>query len=443
MAEIEKQKTTATKGTDTARRVRAMVKDLYRGAQIAKTEGKKVAYVMVASQYDEIVRAMDIVPLATENYAGLCAAKRDGERFLLRAEADGYAQVLCGYTRIGLGFDSMRCELAATPEDAPDGGMPKPDMMLGSSSYCDPRFKWFQASGRFMNVPTYAIDVVAPPVDADLPRVRDHYIRYQTEQLQGLVRFLEQQTGKALDRERLWEAIRLGDEAWRWWYEVDRLRTAIPGPMPSQDHFSAMVPAFYYDGTQQALDFYKALYDEVKAKVENKAGVIPQEKYRLMMGGGLPPWHTLWIFNYFESFGAVFVIENVYRLYDPVVVPEEVRDPLEYLAWRSFLRFTQYYERARANSGNAQVERLLQMIRDYRIDGMVFHACRSCRATTIGQVHLKNMLGRCTDIPMMQLTSDMVDVRDYSEAQWKTQIGAFLEAVAASVGNRSRSLAGD
>jgi benzoyl-CoA reductase/2-hydroxyglutaryl-CoA dehydratase subunit BcrC/BadD/HgdB len=76
------------------------------------------------------------------------------------------------------------------------------------------------------------------------------------------------------------------------------------------------------------------------------------------------------------------------------------------------------------------VERLLGMIDRYAIDGVVFHACRSCRATTIGQVHYKNILGRYTDIPMMQLVSDMVDLRDYSEAQWKAQIGAFIETLA-------------
>ena len=164
--------------------------------------------------------------------------------------------------------------------------------------------------------------------------------------------------------------------------------------------------------------------------MENKIGVIPNEKYRILYGGGLPPWHTLWIFNYFESFGAVFAIERQYRAYDPVEVPSSVKDPVEFLAWRSFLRATQFYEKARANSGNPTVERLLGMIDRYAIDGVVFHACRSCRATTIGQVHYKNILGRYTDIPMMQLVSDMVDLRDYSEAQWKAQIGAFIETLA-------------
>jgi len=430
MEEKEQVKTTAVKGTDMARKVRGLVKQIYQSAHEAKQTGKKVAYFMVASQYDEIVRAMDVVPVPTENYAGLCAAKRDMDRFLLKAEADGYSQVLCSYVRIGLGFDSLRKELGDIPENSPDGGMPEPDMMLGSSAVCDPRYKWFQAAGRYLQVPTFSIDCVIPPVHADLKEVRDYYIQYQKEQLELLVKFLEEQTGKKMDRERLWETIRLSDEAYRLWYEIDRLRVAVPGPMPTQDHFNIMVPSYYYSGTQIATDFYQDLYHEVKSKVEKKIGVVPDEKYRVLYGGGLPPWHTLWIFNYFESFGAVFVMENVYRGSDPVEVPEHVKDPLEYLAWRYYLRYTQRHEKARNNSGSPAVERLLGYISDYKIDGVVFHACRSCRATTVGQVHSKNLLGEFTDIPMMQLVSDMVDLRDYSEAQWKAQIGAFIDALA-------------
>ena len=108
MEQARQEKTTAVKGTDTAREIRGLVKNIYKSAHEAKASGQKIAYFMVASQYDEIVRAMDVVPLPTENYAGLCAAKRDMDRFLLKAEADGYSQVLCSYARIGLGFDAMR-----------------------------------------------------------------------------------------------------------------------------------------------------------------------------------------------------------------------------------------------------------------------------------------------------------------------------------------------
>ena len=434
----EPAKTTAVKATQAAMKVRGIVKSMYTQAIEAKARSQPVAYAMVASQYDEIIRAMGVMPIWTENYAGLCAAKRDAERFLVKAEMEGYSNVLCSYARTGIGFDSLRRELGEIPPNSPDGGMAMPDVLLGSSAMCDPRYKWYQALGRYMNIPTYNIDVVTPPVDADLTEVADYYIKYQFEQLKGLVDFLERQTKNRLDKDRLWETIRLGDEVWRLWYEVDQLRQAIPAPMPSQDHFNVMVPAHFLCGTPEAVAFFQELYAEVRNRVENKIGVIEDEKYRLLYGGGLPPWHTMWMFNYFESFGAVFIIENVYRIYDPVEVPAKVKDPIEYIAWRSFLRQTQRFDKAKNRSGNPFVERLLEFIEDYKIDGVIFHACRSCRATSLGQVHAKNLLRKYTDIPSMQLISDMVDLRDYSEVQWKTQINAFVEAVAAHKARREK-----
>jgi benzoyl-CoA reductase/2-hydroxyglutaryl-CoA dehydratase subunit BcrC/BadD/HgdB len=138
----------------------------------------------------------------------------------------------------------------------------------------------------------------------------------------------------------------------------------------------------------------------------------------------------MWMFNYFESMGAVFVIETSYRPDDPVEVPSHVKDPVEYLAWRTFLRQTHRYEKALRHSGNPQVELLLEFVDGYKIDGMVMHASRSCRATTIGQIFLKNLVQEYVPVPAIQLVSDIIDVRDYSEAQWKAQIEAFVETVA-------------
>ncbi len=92
-----------------------------------------------------------------------------------------------------------------------------------------------------------------------------------------------------------------------------------------------------------------------------------------------------------------------------------------------FLRFTRYHEKARAHSGNPTVEKLLDMIEDYKIDGVVFHACRSCRATTIGQTH-EERARKYSDPPMMQLVSDMVDLRIIQSAVEGAD-RAFIEAL--------------
>jgi len=436
-----KEKSTARKSTETTRRVRGIVRNMYIRAHLAKANGDPVAYCMSASQMEEILDAMGIAAIWTENYAGLCAAKRDAERFLLKAEAEGYANEVCGYVRTGLGFDAMRKEAAGMPENAPDGGMVEPDIMIGSSAVCDPRYKWYQSSGRYLDSAIYNYDLAAPPVDADLDAVRDYYIDYAEAEFRGLIAFLEEQTKRKMDYDLLWERLRISDETCRLWWEVDELRKAIPGPMPSGDHFTAMVPGFYQPSQEESRDFYRDLKAEIQQRVDEGRGVIENERYRLLWGGGLPPWHTMWMFNYFEDAGAVFVIERGYRGMDPHdhEIPSSIKDPIKYLAYRTFLRATQRYESAKKNSGNPVVEHLLELIKDYRIDGVVNHAPRSCRATAIGQIFMKNMMDKYIQgMPALFLQSDIIDLRDYSEAQWKMQIDSFLETVASAARSRGK-----
>ena len=74
-----REKTTAHKSTETSKRVRLMVKDLARKAHEARAKGDPIAYMFISSAYDDVLRAMDIVTVGTENYAGLCAGQ-DGRR---------------------------------------------------------------------------------------------------------------------------------------------------------------------------------------------------------------------------------------------------------------------------------------------------------------------------------------------------------------------------
>jgi len=50
----------------------------------------------------------------------------DAERFLSKAEAEGYPRHLCTYATCGLGFDALRRELGEMPPNAPDGRWNRP-----------------------------------------------------------------------------------------------------------------------------------------------------------------------------------------------------------------------------------------------------------------------------------------------------------------------------
>jgi benzoyl-CoA reductase/2-hydroxyglutaryl-CoA dehydratase subunit BcrC/BadD/HgdB len=425
--------------TEAAGKISPMVKAAISENLRAKEEGKLVAYTFIVCAYDEIIRAMDIVPAWTENYAAICAVKRDAQRFLEKAEAENFSRSLCTYALCGLGFDVWREELGEMPPDSPWGGQVKPDMMLGSGQMiCDPRNKWYQAAQHYMpDVPVYEVGLPWPPYekDYDYREVQDYYIKYIVEQLKGLVQFLEEQTGRKMDWDRLGELVDITDKTWNIMWEAYELRRAVPTPMGTGDAMNTMVPISFMMGTQEAYDFYKDLYDELKSKIAAGEGVIPVEKYRLLWGGGLPSWFALSDFNYFNSKGAVFPVETTYRIIEAIynfdIDLTKIADPLEHIAWRWLKYWTFWYDKARQRPGShPDVERLIQYIEDYKIDGVVMHEAFSCRTWHPGLIWQLNLLKKIyRDIPSLVLESDIVDISSYSEVDTHARIDAFIETL--------------
>ncbi len=57
------------KSTETAGKVSSMVRAMIGDVLKAREVGKTIAYTFIHCAYDEIIRAMDIVPHWVENYA--------------------------------------------------------------------------------------------------------------------------------------------------------------------------------------------------------------------------------------------------------------------------------------------------------------------------------------------------------------------------------------
>ena len=436
--EERKKRRTAT---EAAAKIGPMQKVNIQGVAQAKAEGKKVAYAFICCGYDEIIRAMDIVPMWTEAYAGICGAKRDAQRFLERAEAENFSRSLCTYALCGLGFDAWREELGEMPPEAPWGGQVKPDVMLGSGQIlCDPRNKWYQAAQHYMpDVPVYDVGMPWPlyESDYDYHEVQDYYVNYIVDELKGLVKFLEKHTGEKMDWERLAELVALSDKTWNLIWETYELRRAVPSPMGTGDAMNTMVPIVFMMGTQEAYDFFQELNKELKEKIAKKEGEIPDEKYRLLWGGGLPAWFALSDFNYFNSKGAVFPVETTYRMVEAIynfdIDLSKITDPLEHIAWRWVKFWTYWHDRARKRPGShPDVEQLIKYIEDYKIDGIVMHEAFSCRSWHPGLIWKLNLLKKVyRDIPSLVLESDIVDISSYNEADTRARIDAFIDTLEA------------
>jgi benzoyl-CoA reductase/2-hydroxyglutaryl-CoA dehydratase subunit BcrC/BadD/HgdB len=292
------------------------------------------------------------------------------------------------------------------------------------------------------DVPVFDLGLPWPPHedDYDYREVQDYYVDYVVQQLRGLVAFLEGRTGRKMNWHRLGELVDLVDRTWNLIWETYELRRAVPTPMDTGDAMNTMVPLAFMMGTQQAYDFYRDLNDELRTRIANREGVVADERYRLLWGGGLPAWFALTDFNYFNSKGAVFPVETTYRMVEPVfhfdIDLARIEDPLEHIAWRWTKFWTYWYDRARLRPGShPDVERLIQYVEDYGIDGIVMHEAFSCRTWHVGLIWQLHQLGKIyRPIPSLVLESDIVDIGSYSEADTHSRIDAFIETMKAAKG---------
>lgn len=437
MNQVHSEMRRAVKSTKTVRNIKKYIPAFYERAQRRNVAGAQLVWNMLGTG-TEILRAFDLVGEWPENYGTLCAAQQVAMGFCEEAEAEGYSNDLCSYVRNSLGYLRRCRDLGAVPPEAPLAGMGNPNFLLGSGLICEPRFKWFQAIGtHFLKVPLFNDDPMSPPYDADLddPRIAEHYKTQIRATLKAQISFLEGQTGKKLDPGRFREIMKNSQEAMNYWYRVLELRKAVPCPMGSEDYFTAIIPFLYLAGEPEAVDFYKDLYAEIKDRADRGIGVLPDEKYRFGWLG-IPPWFNLGLFNYLQGLGAMVCIESTYYVGQPVEL--DLTDPVEAWVERTWKTGVSKLKQGseinpdvcnpgvfNAGVGTGVIKR---WVAEYKLDGVIAHRTRSCRATSMGQMYVKNKLAEMGK-PLLMFESDMVDPRTWSDAQIKRQIQDFLEIV--------------
>jgi benzoyl-CoA reductase subunit B len=103
----------------------------------------------------------------------------------------------------------------------------------------------------------------------------------------------------------------------------------------------------------------------------------------------------------------------------------ELTDPINSLAEGVLLSV-----RSAMDSMFHQDRMLEEIADDYGVDGIVYHAIKSCRTVSTGLADARRSLSARRDIPSLFIESDMMDRRVVSEAQMKNRVDAFFEGLA-------------
>ena len=419
--------------------LRAQVDKMYQAGIEAEKEGKPVAWCMLEPFAPPILEAIGLKSVFPENYGTVCASTGAAASFLQCSETEGFPTHLCGYARNCLGYSARMMDLGGEiPPEAPQGGMPKPAFMLGSGMTCDARFKWFQALGRYFDVPLYTLESPALGARESLTEgIYERSVEFMVGELKEFVTFLEHLLGKKIDWDKLGEDIERNREMDQVWYGVaDELRKVRPGPMHSRDFWSSMPSARAMDPTV-VTDLYRNLYDEVKHRADNGiAGINREEKYRLIFIG-LPPWHSLGFFDQLAERGWNFVFEQAYHPPRPIDL-SRISDPLERLVryrhqWLSdIIDFD--FEPEEAAGIKEEIKQkgfsprlVSRMVRDYQCDGAILHTLLSCRGTSAPQNLLGSQFMEVWQVPSLVIEGDIVDLTLFDPADALRKAEVFEE----------------
>lgn len=413
--------------------LRGLVDKMFEKAVEYSHEGRPVAWCMVNWWGgDSLLRAMDIACIYPEDYGAVCAASGVAQKYLERSNIEGFPNHICGYARNTIGYASLMKELDGIPPGAPMSGMPKPRLLVGSGYFCDTRFKWFQALGRYFDAPLWLLEMPHPGVPESLQKgAEDYIIKFMVDELKKFVDFLEHTTQKKMDWDRLDEIINDTIEMNRIWWEVNDLRKAQPCPMHARDFWSCMPAALYQAGDpKETAVLYKNLYDEVKGMIERGEGAVPNEKFRLAFGE-LPPWHNLAFFDDLAERGWNVVVES-WAYHPPQYVDlSRYKDPLERLARHTFQYFSGFFK----NAYKAKEELgyfgypYIEYARNFKCDGFLAHPLLSCRTATNHLMYVQDRLMQKLKIPSLVMEGDIVDHTVFNPAEVLRKADAFEESM--------------
>ncbi len=415
--------------------LRAKVNETYLNSIEAIKSGKPAAWAMLNFYYgDPILKAMDVEVVYPENYGAVAAALGVAQQYLEQAYADGFPTHLCGYSLAGLGYTSkmMREFKGEVPPDSPFGGMPKPSFLLSSSAICDARYKWFQALGRYMDIPVWTLESPSPGVNELLIEgASEAMVNMGIKHLKGFITFVEDTLGKKMDWDKLDETVNLMIEINRVWYEVNELRKAKPCPMHSRDFWSAMPAALFMAGDlKDSLQLYQNMYQEVKDRVNDHIGAIPEEKYRLLFAE-LPPWHSLGFFDKLAERGWNFVIES-FGYHPPIPLDlDRISDPLERITRFNLQFFVGYAKDARQKnvSSRSFAYPYIKFATEWKCDGAMLHPLITCRSASTHLPHVANTLIENLKVPSLTIEGDIVDLRLFNPEDALAKAEPFEETM--------------
>ncbi len=403
---------------------RKLIREWWAELNAAGEEGRPVANVFVMGSMAEILRTFDM-PIAFPEMTSLQTAVRGRSLdFITTAEDAGYSPDICGYVKADIGVHLQDGK-------HPMGQLPQPSLVV-ATNLCNTYIKWGEIWERMYGCPVFVFDIPGWrgsgfETKRGSGTFRDD-VRYVEAQVRELIALSEEVTGTKFDIDKFRENLANVNELSRLFQEVLELNQARPAPFNAlTEGINLMGIVNAYRASPKGVRFLEIAKAEFSERVDSGVGAVPDERFRLLLVGTACYSNFRDFAGLFEDWQGVFAHSDYMSFAGGALdrgVHYDVDRPIESMAEQMVLTT----QEAMGGMFWGQ-DWLTEVVREWDIDGIVFHGVKSCRTVSTGLPDEREWLLRHRDIPGLFIQSDLVDPRLWSEAQLKNRIDAFFESL--------------
>ena len=335
-----------------------------------------------------MLQVADLHPYSCEGFGCFLSGTQAERAFLQHAENEGLPETFCSYHKVFIGA-------------AEKGLMPKPRFVVNTTLACDANLLTFRRLAEYYGVEQFVIDV---PYGQD-----EDAVHYVTEQLHGMKAFIEKQTGKKIDENRLKKAVERSQRSMDNYNRYLSLRAQKQIMETVTDHMYEAFALHNLLGTQATEDF------TVQCLKETKNAPAAAGK-RLLWMHTIPYWvqplrEVLDCNPAVQVVGCDMCFEGLLKA--------ETEDPYRAMAQRIvFSAFNGPVQR--------RIERGLEAARQTRSDGVIWFCHWGCKHT-LGGAQLAKQKFEEAGYPCLILDGDGCDRSHGGEGQMATRVEAFIE----------------
>jgi benzoyl-CoA reductase/2-hydroxyglutaryl-CoA dehydratase subunit BcrC/BadD/HgdB len=401
----------ARKKFKTAGAMSKFMADYYLGLDhAAKTGEKKIAWCTSVGPA-ELLRGMGFLVYFPETHSAMLGATRTATDLIPYANSLGYSPEICSYLTADVGAYVQ----GFTPLTKAYGieRIPRPDVLVFNTNQCRDVQDWLAWYAHEFGAPLIGVHTYR-----GIAEVTEDHIYSITRQLEDLVEPLEKVAGARFDLDQFRQAVALSRECSELWKQVLDTAAATPSPLTFFDGTTLMGPAVVGRGTQEAVDYYELLLEELEERVEMGVGAVDGERFRIYWEG-MPIWGRLRAHS--ELFAGLDACVLASTYCNSWIFSD--LDPEE-----PFVSMARAYTKLFiVRSDQVKEQYIKHMLDFFAMDGIVYHNARTCPNNSNSNYGMPQRLTTATGVPHLVIDGDLNDLRCLSDEQTHTNVEAFME----------------